>query len=339
MTGASSSSTPHFAPQGGSRAWRGSPRHPSCGRPGTVGAPPSSLSTFHHWRSGQCPTCVSHIDVDRGSTPTAAGVDDVPFEPLVRRLRIRRGGPRTPLPLLPVIAVAAGIGIAYVNQTAHVTTATYQATRLDVASAAARRREPAARRRALPPRIVGADHLRGAEHGHAPGREVVLGRRCSPQRHRVAAAEQLTASDTGSTLQQLVGGARRRLRWERPVDEPASPLCRDPRASAHARAFSDGPDRSPARPLAGARLSRDGDCGLRPPRADPGDPGQVAGAAAARVAHDVDHVAGDTRRDPRSRRTRAGQQRPGLRRLRRPCARSPRSTARRSPACSRRSCR
>src|ERR1700730_1601241 len=68
--------------------------------------------------------------VDRASTPPAVGVDDVPFEPLVRRLRIRRGGPRTPLPLLPAIAVAAGIGIAYVNQTAHVTTATYQATRL-----------------------------------------------------------------------------------------------------------------------------------------------------------------------------------------------------------------
>jgi cell division protein FtsL len=77
---------------------------------------------------------VPHFRFSRGpvreSTPTTRGVDDVPFEPLVRRFRVRRGGPRTPLPLLPVIAVAAGIGIAYVNQTAHVTTATYQATKL-----------------------------------------------------------------------------------------------------------------------------------------------------------------------------------------------------------------
>ena len=50
--------------------------------------------------------------------------------------------------------------------------------------------------------------------------------------------------------------------------------------SAHARAFARTGS-SPARALAGARLSRDGDCGLRPPGADPGDPGQVAGAAAA----------------------------------------------------------
>ena len=84
--------------------------------------------------------------VDRGSTQTSAGVDDVPFEPLVRRLRIRRGGPRTPLPLLPVIAIAAGIGIAYVNQTAHVTTATYQATRLEGRQQQLVAREPAARR-------------------------------------------------------------------------------------------------------------------------------------------------------------------------------------------------
>lgn len=51
-------------------------------------------------------------------------------EPQRRRPRLRRGGPRTPLPLLPLIAVAAGVGIAYVNQTAHATSATYAAARL-----------------------------------------------------------------------------------------------------------------------------------------------------------------------------------------------------------------
>jgi cell division protein FtsL len=47
-----------------------------------------------------------------------------------RRPRTRRGGPRTPLPLLPVIGIVAGIGIAYVSQTAHLTQSTYQAADL-----------------------------------------------------------------------------------------------------------------------------------------------------------------------------------------------------------------
>jgi cell division protein FtsL len=49
-----------------------------------------------------------------------------------RRPRTRRGGPRTPLPLLPIIGICAGIGIAYVSQTAHLTQATYQANSLQV---------------------------------------------------------------------------------------------------------------------------------------------------------------------------------------------------------------
>jgi len=47
-----------------------------------------------------------------------------------RRPRTRRGGPRTPLPLLPVIGICAGIGIAYVSQTAHLTQSTYEAASL-----------------------------------------------------------------------------------------------------------------------------------------------------------------------------------------------------------------
>ena len=58
--------------------------------------------------------------------------DDVPFFPKEeRRGRTRRGGLRTPLPLLAVIAIAAGIGIAYVSQTARVTQATYQVSSLN----------------------------------------------------------------------------------------------------------------------------------------------------------------------------------------------------------------
>ncbi len=57
-----------------------------------------------------------------------AGVplDDTPK----RRTRLRRGGPRTPLPLLPLIAALAGVGVAYVSQSAHSTQATYQAAAL-----------------------------------------------------------------------------------------------------------------------------------------------------------------------------------------------------------------
>src|SRR5690242_16611589 len=61
----------------------------------------------------------------------AAAAGDVPMEAQQpRRSRLRRGGPRTPLPLLPLIALAAGVGIAYVNQTAHATSATYQLAKL-----------------------------------------------------------------------------------------------------------------------------------------------------------------------------------------------------------------
>jgi cell division protein FtsL len=143
--------------------------------------------------------------VDRASTPTAAGVDDVPFEPLMRRLRIRRGGPRTPLPLLPVIAVAAGIGIAYVNQTAHVTTATYQATRL-----ASQQQQLVAQDSQLNAEL---SRLQSSERIIAAAQE--MGMRPAARWAFVAAAphnlitsppaEQLTGSDTSSALQQLVG--------------------------------------------------------------------------------------------------------------------------------------
>jgi len=64
----------------------------------------------------------------RADTTTA---DEVPLDPLPpRRPRLRRGGPRTPLPLLLLIAVAAGIGIAYVSQEGHATSATYRAATL-----------------------------------------------------------------------------------------------------------------------------------------------------------------------------------------------------------------
>jgi cell division protein FtsL len=63
------------------------------------------------------------------SRPTHNDVD-LPVEPAAPRSRLRRGGPRTPLPLIPLITIAAGIGIAYVSQSAHATQSTYTATTL-----------------------------------------------------------------------------------------------------------------------------------------------------------------------------------------------------------------
>jgi mannitol-1-phosphate/altronate dehydrogenase len=57
-------------------------------------------------------------------------VDRLPVDVPPRHARLRRGGPRTPLPLVPLIAVGAGIGIAYVSQSAHATEATYEASNL-----------------------------------------------------------------------------------------------------------------------------------------------------------------------------------------------------------------
>jgi hypothetical protein len=150
---------------------------------------------------------VPHIRPRRGgareSTP-ATGVDDVPFEPLVRRLRIRRGGPRTPLPLLPVIAVAAGIGIAYVNQTAHVTTATYQATRLaaeqqQLVARAGQLGSELARLQSSERIIAAAQHL----GMHPAARWAFVATSPSPVIGSPPAG-QLASSQSDNTLQQLV---------------------------------------------------------------------------------------------------------------------------------------
>jgi len=61
---------------------------------------------------------------------SADHIEQLPLDEPARRQRLRRGGPRTPLPLLPLIAIAAGIGCAYVSQSAHTTQATYEASRL-----------------------------------------------------------------------------------------------------------------------------------------------------------------------------------------------------------------
>jgi hypothetical protein len=141
---------------------------------------------------------------DRESKPGNRGVDDVPFEPLMRRLRIRRGGPRTPLPLLPIIAIAAGIGIAYVNQTAHVTTATYQETRL-----AAQQEQLIAQNGQLSgelSRLQSSERIISAAQDlgmHPAARWAQIVASPSPVIGSPP-AEQLTSSQTNSTLQQLV---------------------------------------------------------------------------------------------------------------------------------------
>lgn len=62
----------------------------------------------------------------------AAGIDAVPLveQGAGRRRRGRRGGPRTPLPLLPLIAICCGVAIAYVSQTARATQAGYEVSTL-----------------------------------------------------------------------------------------------------------------------------------------------------------------------------------------------------------------
>ncbi len=104
-----------------------------------------------------------------------------------------------------MIAVAAGIGIAYVNQTAHVTTATYQATRL-----ASQQQQLAAQDSQL-----GAELSRLQSSERIIAAAQVMGMRPAARWESVVAAphnlitsapaEQLTGSDTSSTLQQLVG--------------------------------------------------------------------------------------------------------------------------------------
>jgi hypothetical protein len=106
--------------------------------------------------------------------------------------------------LLPVIAIAAGIGIAYVNQTAHVTTATYQATRLE-----SRQQQLVAENLQLGGEL---SFLESSERIIASAQE--MGMRPASKWDLVVAAphnvitsppEQLTSTDTGDTLQQLVG--------------------------------------------------------------------------------------------------------------------------------------
>jgi hypothetical protein len=61
------------------------------------------------------------FDAFAGTVPAAAAPE---------RARTRRGGPHAPLPLLPLIGLCAGIGIAYVAQTAHITQTSYQESSL-----------------------------------------------------------------------------------------------------------------------------------------------------------------------------------------------------------------
>jgi len=73
--------------------------------------------------------------VSRSSSRMADDLATVPMdEAPLRRTRLRRGGPRAPFPVLPLIAALTGVGVAYVSQSAHSTAATYQATSLVAAN-------------------------------------------------------------------------------------------------------------------------------------------------------------------------------------------------------------
>ena len=71
-----------------------------------------------------------HIPLFRDRRAAASSDSLPPHAPSERRERRRRGGPRTPLPLLPLIAICTGIGLAYVSQTAQATQANYDQTTL-----------------------------------------------------------------------------------------------------------------------------------------------------------------------------------------------------------------
>lgn len=75
--------------------------------------------------------------------PARAGLAAVPLHEEVpsRRARVRRGGPRTPLRLIPLIALLAGVGVAYVSQSAHTTQASYQLGALSQQNEALRARD------------------------------------------------------------------------------------------------------------------------------------------------------------------------------------------------------
>jgi hypothetical protein len=96
---------------------------------------------------------------------TAGDPGEMPLENAApRRTRTRRGGPRTPLPLVGLVAVCAGIGVAYVGQVAHSTQATYEASHLqsqqmDLRSQAARLDDDLNRLRATERIVAAAQHL------------------------------------------------------------------------------------------------------------------------------------------------------------------------------------